>query len=286
MLRLTAFFRLLKITFREWRQRRPELIGAAIAFYILFSLGPLLYIMVHAAALVFGKAAAQSQLIHEIEIFAGADPAGVVRSILSRSEVHPANRLTAIVSIPMLVFGSAMVFYQLKNALNYIWGVGDCGGESVWRAVRHYLSSFFMVAFAGLILTLLVMKSIALSVLDAFLAENMPFPPLLFPALDFIVTMIVITFLFAMVYKILTEPRIRWSDEWIGAAVTSALITVSQFFIGKYFSSVRIATTYGAIGSFTILMVWIYWSSLVFLLGAMFTKVYATEYGSFHELNK
>ena len=140
-----------------------------------------------------------------------------------------------------------------------------------------------MVLFVGSILFFLVLKSYILTQLGIFLFSRFPYHALIMQFMDFILTFAVITFLFAMIYKKLTEPTIRWSDEWIGAAVTSLLFTVAQFLLNLYYSRIDIGSAFGAIGSFTLLLIWVYYSSLVFLLGAVFTKVYAREYGSFNE---
>ena len=273
---------LVGMTYREWREQKPELIGAAIAFYIIFSLGPILVIIVEAAGLIFGKAVAEGQIVHEFKTMVGENFAEVIQAIIVNAETPPAQTITMIISIPMILFGSTMIFFQLKNALNYIWGYKSISG-SFGKLARNYISSFVMVLFLGGLLLTLILKSFVLTLLAVFLKRIIPFPMLLLSILDWFVTFAVITFLFAMIYKILTEPEIRWSDEWIGAAVTSLLLMVSQYFIGVYFRKIDIGSALGAIGSFTLLLIWVYYSSLVFLLGAVFTKVYAREYGSLHE---
>lgn len=276
---LTAALRLTCLTAHEWRSCRPELIGAAIAFYIIFSLGPLLFIVIEIVGLIFGKAVAEGQIIHEIRALVGDQLAEIVRLIITNAETPPQRMMTTVISVPMVFFGSTMVFYQIKNALNYIWGV-PVYNNGIIRLVRNYLSTFIMVVFLGGVLLFLVIKSFALSMLGSFLYKSIPYRATLLQGTDIFVTFILITFLFAMIYRKLTEIDIRWSDEWTGAAVTSLLLTVSQFLINGYFKKIDIGSTYGAVGSLTLLLIWVYYSSLVFLFGAVFTKVYAREYGS------
>jgi len=273
---------LIRLTYVEWREQKPELIGAAIAFYIVFSLGPILVIVIEIAGLIFGKAVAESQIIHEFDSIVGPKLAQVIKVIIVNAETPPRQTVTMIVSVPLVILGSAMIFFQLKNALNYIWGVKTAGNGGVLGLVGNYISSFIMVLFLGALLFTLIVKSFALTLVGEFIESYVPFPLIVLSLLDSVFTFFVITLLFAMIYKILTEPKIRWSDEWIGAAVTSLLFTASQFLIGLYFSKIDIGSAFGAIGSFTLLLIWVYYSSIVFLLGAVFTKVYAREYGSFH----
>ena len=280
--RLKAVVGLIRLTMEEWRRQKPELIGAAIAFYIMFSLGPLLFIIIEIVGFIFGKAVAESQIVHEIHTMVGERLADVIRLIIVNAGTPPTQRITMIISFPMVAFGSTMVFYQIKNALDYIWGVEKTNGGA-GLMIRNYLSSFLMVLFVGAILFFLVVKSFVLTQLGIFLFSRFPYHALIMQTIDFIVTFGVITFLFAMIYKKLTEPRIRWSDEWIGAGVTSLLFTFAQFLLNLYYSRIDIGSAFGAIGSFTLILIWVYYSSLVFLLGAVFTKVYAREYGSFHE---
>lgn len=281
--RLKSLVAIARMTYREFRANRPELIGAGIAFYVLFSLGPLLFIVVEIAGLIFGKAVAESQIIYEIQTLVGDQLADVIRLIIENAESPPTQTLTVIISVPMVLYGATMVFYQIKNALDYIWGAPDSGSKGMLRVAANYVSSFLMVLFAGGILLFLIVKSFVLAMLSQFISARFPFEAFFMQSLDVILTFVIITFLFAMVYKKLTEPEIAWSDEWIGASVTSLLFTIAQYLLSIYYSKVDIASAYGAIGSFTLLVIWVYYSSLVFLLGAVFTKVYARERGSFRE---
>lgn len=279
MLTLRTAARLAKLTYQEWRTSKPELIGAAIAFYIIFSLGPLLFIIIEIVGLIFGKSVAESQILHEIRALVGEQLAEIVALIITNAETPPTQKLTTLISIPMVLFGSTMVFFQIKNALNYIWGATVYSG-GVFGLVRNYLSTFVMVIFLGGLLLFLVIKSFILAMLGHYLFQSFPYRAALMQGFDVFITFFLITFLFAMIYKKLTEPKIRWSDEWIGASVTSLLFTFSQFLINFYFSRIDIGSTFGAVGSLTLLLIWVYYSSLVFLFGAVFTKVYASEYGS------
>jgi len=266
---------LLKATFIEWRNQRPELLGAAISFYIIFSLGPVMVIIIGIVGLLFGKQVAESQIIQEIQRSIGPKLAEVIQTLIEEAFLHPARELTTILSIPIVVFGASMLFYRLKNTLNVIWGVKPQSRSNLIGAIKNYIFSFLMVIILGILLMILIIKSFLLVLLHEFLDNYIPFPIYLLQIIDGIFTFLAIIILFAMTYKILLETPIRWWDVWIGASVTSLMFIISQFIIGLYISKAEIGTAYGALGSLTILLVWIFYSSLIYLAGAIFTKVYS-----------
>ena len=268
-------------TFIEWRKQKPHLIGAALAFYILFSLGPILVLSVWFTDTLLGSYVTESQVFSEIRIAVGDQPASALDEIIKRANRTPAANVTPLISIPILFLAATLIFYQLVNALDHIWEVPYKKRTGFRGIITDYLFAFSMLVIVGFLLLALILKSMSLSILSEYLPHYVPYHGTLIHILDSTVSFAIVTGLFAFIYKILPETPIHWSDVWIGAAVTAFLFTASQFFIGFYIRTTHIATGYGALGSFTIVIVWVFYSSLVFLFGAAFTKVYSKRFGSF-----
>jgi membrane protein len=268
----------IKDTGKEFSKHNPLLIGAAISFYVLLSLGPILFIIIFSLGSVFGEKAVEGQIVNEIQNVVGQKPAEIIQTVIERVYKFPSKTMTLLSSIPLLFFGGTMIFYQIRNALNMVWEVEPPKESSgILRKLKSYSFSFLMLLVVGLIILLLVIKSPALSLLQ----QNIPLPGGLLKVLDLLLNFLVITFLFGMIYEILPAIDIKWSDVWVGAAVTAFLFSIVQVLIGINVSQSNIGNAAGAIGSFTILFLWIFYSSLIFLFGANFTKVYAKKIGSF-----
>ena len=170
-----------------------------------------------------------------------------------------------------------MIFFQLKNTLNMIWDVKPREKKRFIDSVINYGLSFSMVLLLGILLIILIIKSFLLAIFNEFIGQFLSFPVLFLNIIDIISTFCVTTFLFAMLYKILPDTYIKWSNIWTGALVTSFLFAIGQFIIGMYISKTDIDTAYGALGSLTVLLIWIFYSSLIFLVGAVFTKIYSQK---------
>lgn len=268
-------------TFSEWRKQKPHLIGAALAFYILFSLGPIFVLSVWFTSSIFGDYVSEREIFSEIQITVGSQPAAALDEIIKRANRTPAANVTPLVSIPILFLAATMIFYQLVNALNHIWGVPDKRHTGVAGILTNYLFAFSMLIIAGFLMLALILKSMSLSILSEYLPHSFPHHGTFIFILDSGASFIILTFLFAFIYKILPETTIHWPDVLVGGGVTAFLFTISQSLIGFYIMTSHIASGYGALGSFTILIVWVFYSSLVFLFGATFTKVYSRRFGSF-----
>jgi len=268
--------KLFRDTFVEWYKLKPELIGAAIAFYIIFSLGPILVIVISLVGLIFGDRAVEGQIVQEIHNIVGQKPAEVMEVLIRRAYSPPTQTISAIVSVPLVLFGATMIFFQLKNTLNVIWGIRTRSRSRIIGFLRTYMFSFIMVIILGLLLFLFVVKSFTISLLTELFN---PFPRYAVQILDFIFSFGIITILFGTIYDLLPDVKIKVSDVWVGACVTSLLFNSMQFLIGLYLGHANVDSAYGAVGSITILFIWIYYSSLIFLLGAVFTKVYACKSG-------
>ncbi|MFC1538481.1 YihY/virulence factor BrkB family protein, partial [Candidatus Latescibacterota bacterium] len=268
---------LVKSTYQEWLKQKPALLGAAIAFYFIFSLGPILVITVGAVGLIFGKQAAEGQIVQEIYSIIGQKPAEVIQSFIIQASSPPTRILTTILSIPTVLLGSIMIFIQLKNTLNIIWDVKPPNKKRFNYYLLNYGLLFLIVVLIGILLILLIIKSFLLAIFSDFVGQFLPFHIFFLLMIDLIITFCFTTVLFAVLYKILPDIYIKWSNIWIGALVTSFMFAIGQLLIGLYISKTDIDTAYGALGSLTVLLIWIFYSSLIFLAGAIFTKVYSQK---------
>jgi membrane protein len=262
-------------TFNEWRRQRPEILGAALAFYIIFSLGPLLAITLWIVGAIFGNQVAEGQLLEYIRLNIGDKPALIMRAIMERSFSRPTGIVTTIISIPLVFLGSTMIFAQLKNTLNLIWGIDLHHRYKLRAAVKNYLFSFLMIFVLWSLLIILILKSFVIVILHEYIDMFLPYPIYILQVADIIFSFGVTAVLFAAAYRILLEVHIGWVNIWMGAGVTSFMFMVSQFFIGLYISKTGIDTAFGALGSLTILVIWIFYSAQIFVAGAVFTKVFS-----------
>jgi membrane protein len=266
-------------TFREWRASKPELIGASLAFYILFSLGPLLVITVWILGLFFGKRAAEGEIVYQIQAIVGQKPAAVMQYILAEAVSPPRRYIATIISVPLMLFGSTMIFFQLRNALHFIWEAPHTGRGGISTLIVDYLYAIPKVAIVGAAFLMLIVKSSIITILGEILRGQVTEAGYIVKIGDFLLTFGIVTLLFAFIYRFLPRVRIGKSDLWIGAAVTSLLMTLGQMVIGYYIRTTEVDTAYGAIGLFTVLLIWIFYSSQIFILGAVFTKVYSLKFG-------
>ena len=280
--KLGGGYDLLRATVREWRDDRASRLAAALSYYTVFSLVPLLVIGLAAAGQVFGEEAATNQLVAQLRQIVGDTGARAVVAMiisLSRVELSP---LGTVAGIGALVFGASHVFAELKDVLNTIWQVAQRPNAGWKRAVLNRLAAIAMVLGMGLLLVASLALAAALSAVDNLLGAWLAGLPYLFAvkAVNLIAGFGINTLLFAAIYKILPDTEIGWSDVWIGSAMTSALFTAGQFLIGTYFGSSRLAAALGPTGAIVIVLIWIYFSAQILFFGAELTWVYANRYGS------
>jgi membrane protein len=306
---LKVIFTLLKDTFSEWKLDKSPRLGAALAYYTVFSLSPLLIIVVAIAGFAFGREAVEGQIVEQIQGLVGKDSAKIVQTMIESARAPGSNIIATIVGIVTLLIGAAGVFNELQDALNTIWRVKPKPGPDVMEIIKNYLKtvrssgfshswgqlrllpqtlmpslrnrfmSFTVVLGVGFLLLVSLVVSAALAALDKFLGGLLPSLHVL-QVVNFIVSFGVITALFAMIYKVLPDVEIAWSNVWIGAALTSLLFTIGKFLIGLYLGNSSVASPYGAAGSLVIILIWIYYSAQILFFGAEFTKVYTRRYSS------
>jgi membrane protein len=266
--------KILKKTGKEWLKHNPLLLGASISFYVILSLGPVLAVIILVLGEILGNQAAQGKIVEEIENIVGEKPASALQTIIEKASSSSFKTMAIISSIPLLFFGTTMVFFQLRNALNLIWEVEE-EEKDFKEKIKNYSFSFLMLIIVGFFFLLLVLKDPALSFIEGNII-GIPGP--LFQILNLILSFILISLLFAAVYKILLNVKIG-KDIWIGAVVTSFLFLIVQFLVGINAKNSEVDSAFGALGYITILLLWVFYSSLIFLFGAVFTKIYSTQYG-------
>jgi membrane protein len=255
--------------------------GAALAYYTLFSAAPLLIITIAVAGLFFGQEAAQGEIVAQIQGLIGREGATVVQGLL-KSASDPARDIFAmVVSIITLVIGATTVFAELQSDLDRIWRVPAPANENnILNLLRSRLLSFGLVLGLGFLLLVSLVVSAAIAALGKWWNGIFNGWEVLLHALEFSVSLACSTLLFAMIYKIMPRARIAWRDVWIGAAVTALLFGSGKSLIGLYLGKAGVASGFGAAGSLVVLLVWVYFAAQIFLLGAEFTWAYSHEYGS------
>jgi len=275
-----AVFELLKMTFTAWSNDKVPRMGAALAYYTIFSLAPLLVIAISIAGLVFGAKAVQGQIMGEIQGLIGPDSAKAVQTMIQSAHKPANSTIASLIGLILLLVGASGVFSEMQDALNTIWHVNAKGKSGVWNYLKGRFLSFGMVLGIGFLLLVSLVLSAALAAMANYLESVVTIPAALLHSADFLFSVFFITVLFAMIFKLLPDARISWSDVWVGAALTSVSFTIGKFLIGFYIGKSVTASTYGAAGSLVIIVAWIYYSALLLYFGAEFTHVYSQQCGS------
>ena len=270
---------LLKATFKDWNEDKASRLAAALAYYTAFSVAPLLLIAIVIAGLVFGDEAAQGSIFAQLQGLLGPEAAGTIETAVKNSRQSGASTISAIIGIVTLVWSASNVFSQLQDALNTIWEVQPKPAGIVGSLKRRLLPMSMVLGIGFLLLVSLVLSA-GLAALGRFFNELLPGASVLWEIVNFVISFGVVTGLFAAMYKLLPDVEIRWSDVWIGAAVTALLFTIGKLLIGLYLGNASIGSTYGAAGSLLVVLVWVYYSAQILFFGAEFTQVYARRYGS------
>ena len=253
--------------------------GASMAFYAVTSLAPILLIIIAIAGLVFGEEAARNALAGQFQALMGQQSAELLQSAVQNAGKKSSGVLATIIGMVTLIATASGVFGEMQSALNTIWKV-EPQGTTVSRLLRARAASLGLVAALGFLLLVSLVVSAAISALGDYVNTVLPFGKLILSILNTVISFTLIAVLFAAIYKILPDKRLEWGDVIIGAIATSLLFTIGKSLIGWYLGTSAVASTYGAAGALIIVLLWIYYSSQIFLLGAEFTRVYASHHGS------
>ncbi|MFC4160767.1 YihY/virulence factor BrkB family protein [Chitinimonas lacunae] len=268
-----------------WIDDYAPSMGAALAYYTVFSLAPLLLIVISVAGLVFGAEVARDAILTEMRMLIGMQGAQAVETLLSSVSKPAESTAATLVGVVVLLIGATTVFAELQDALDRIWRVARPDNRSgVWSLLRTRLLSFGMILGIGFLLIVSLVASAALAMLEKWWAPWFGEWLKVAQVVNFLLSFGLITTVFAMIYKIMPRVRISWRDVWLGALVTALLFTIGKAFIGWYIGTSGVASGYGAAGSLIVLLLWVYYSAQIFLLGAEFTWIYAHQFGSFRQL--
>jgi membrane protein len=270
---------LVKETASSWSADYCPSMGAAISYYTLFSIAPLLLIVIAVAGFVFGAEAARGEIFGQLRGLLGSDGAKAVEDLLQAANRPGAGLVSAITGLVVLLLGATTVFNELQNALDRIWRApARTKSSGIWNLLRTRLLSFGMVLGVAFLLMVSLVVSAALAALGKW------WTPAGWEAvmhvLDIVISFGLVTVMFALIYRYIPRAHVAWHDVWTGAAVTSLLFAIGKFAIGLYLGKSSVASSFGAAGSLVVLMVWVYYSAQIFLFGAEFTWVFAHEHGS------
>lgn len=255
--------------------------GASLAFYTLFSVAPILIIALAIAGAVFGPHTAEKEVLGELQGLTGDAGAEAVRNLLSSAHYSDKRGLAAAVGVITLLIGATSVFGELQYALDRIWGTPRHKRSTAWwEFIRARILSFGMVLGVGFLLLVSLIASAALAAFGGWLETRVAGLEIMLPLLDLGLSFAMTIALFAMIYKYVPRESITWRDVWIGAAVTAFLFTIGKWLIGLYLGRSSFSSAYGAAGSLIVLLLWVYYSAQIFLLGAEFTRVFAYTFGS------
>ena len=275
-------FKLLKATFDAWMEDNALRLSAALAYYSIFSIAPLLVIAISVAGLVLGEEAVRGQLDDQLKSYVGAQAAESVQSMVQSASKPSEGWTGAVVGFVTLLLGASGVFGQLKDALNTIWEVKPRAGAAIMGFVRERLLNFGMVLVIGFLLLTSLLLTTALAALHAYFESLFGIPPFVAGVLGFLVSFGVVTTLFAFIFKVLPDAQVEWRNVWTGAVVTALLFELGKFGLGFYLGRESMASSFGAAGSVVLLLLWVYYASCILLFGAEFTQEYAKATG--HEI--
>jgi membrane protein len=274
---------LLMESFDEWNRHKAPRLGASLAFYTLLSLTPLILVVVSIVGLVFGHDVAQRDIIQQVGMLVGAPGAKAIQAVLEGSRNKTHGVIATTVGVATLLFGASGVLIELQDALNTIWEVPTpavTGIRKVTAFIKQRLFSFAIVLSIGFLLVVSLMISAWIAALTTLSASILPGQEFVVHVLNALISFVVITGLFATIYKIMPDVRIEWRDVILGGAATSLLFTVGKLIIGLYLGKASFASTYGAAASIVVLVIWVYYSGQIFFLGAELTRSFANRYGS------
>ena len=273
---------LLKQTAKEWSEDRAPQLGAALAYYTVFSLAPLILVLLAIIGIVFRNDAAGAWTTITAQMGHVLDPSAlkVIQDIAQNASRTGQSKIMAIIGIGLAILGASGVFGQLQSSLNTIWGVRAKPGAGVWGFLRdRFLSSAMVGSICFLLLVSLVLESV-LKGLSRYLETSVPGGAIMALGAYFVLDLVVVVLMFAMIFKFLPDVKVQWRHVWTGAVITGVLFLIGKWALGLYLGSGAAGSAYGAATSLISLLLWIYYSSQILLFGAEFTQVYADESGA------
>jgi len=278
---IIQFWDLLKQTSSSFVDDNVMKLSAALSYYTLFSLPPLLIVIVSICGVFFGRDAVQGKIVGQIGGLVGKDTAIQLQEIMKNAELSNSGILATIIGVSVLIFGASGVFTEIQDSINIIWGLKAKPKKGLWKFMINRIMSFSMIATVGFLLVVSLVVSSLMDLLSNRLEVIFPKVTVhLFYLLNMVSVLAIITLLFTIIYRTLPDAKIAWKDGVSGAAFTAVLFMIGKFAIGAYLANSTIASVYGAAGSIIILIIWIYYSAIILYFGAEFTKAYALTLGS------
>lgn len=279
--RIISVWSILKRAVTEFSNDKAVKLSASLAYYTVFSFPPMLIVIITTVGMVFGRKAVEGRVFTRLDQLVGANAAAQIEQTIRNISLSQDTKTANIIGIITLVIGATGVFTEIQDSINIIWGIKTKPKRGWLRMLFNRLLSFSMVIAIGfLLLVALVLEALLVAFSDK-LKEFFPdITVYVFQGVNFIITFMITTLLFAIIFKVLPDARIKWKDVLVGAMVTAGLFMIGKFLIGYYLGQSTLGTDYGAAGSVIILLLWVYYSSIILFFGAEFTQVYAYRYGS------
>lgn len=272
--------KLLKQTFKEYNEDKVPRLAAALAYYTVFSIPPLLVIVIAIVGFFFGRSNAQDAILQQVSNLIGAQGADAIGTILMSTDDPEGGLIATIIGVVLLLLGASGVFGQLQDSLNTIWEVRPKPGQGIGAMIRKRFFTFSMVLGVGFLLLVSMVITTFLVSLGTIIRGVLPGSTLVLQIVNFLVAFLLITLLFGLIYRYVPDAKIAWKDVWLGAAVTTLLFTIGKQVIGLYLGNSDIGSTFGIFASLIVLLVWVYYFAQIMLFGAEFTQVYANMYGA------
>ena len=280
------WWQVVKLTIADWQEDNATRLAAALAYYTLFSIAPLLLVVVAVTGFALGEEAVSGELHTQLQSFLGDDGATLVEEMIARARNPGAGIFASVTGMAALLFGASGAFSQLKDALNTIWEVPPTATGGWWGTIRSRFLSFAMVLCIGFLLLVSLVVSAGLHAAEGMIGNIIPGPDVIVHLANLAISGLIIGALFALILKYLPDAKIPWRHVWRGAALAAVLFTIGKYLFGLYLGRGTISSTYGAAGSVVVLLLWTYYSALILFLGAEFTQAHARIFGGLDNLAK
>lgn len=275
-----AIWTLVPETFQQWSEDKASKLAAALAYYTIFSLAPLLIIVIAIAGSAFGEEAARGEIVGQIQNLVGTEGAEFLEIAIQNASRPQVGTIASMISVVVLLIGATGVFAELQDSLNTIWDVKPRPGRGVFTIIRQRFLSFAMILGIGFLLLVSLVISAGLTALITYFSNALPGIDAIWQYLNFLLSFAITTFIFALIFKVLPDVKITWNDVLIGAVITSVLFVIGKFLLGEYIGRSALGSAYGAAGSLVVIIAWVYYAAQILFLGAEFTQVYARRYGT------
>jgi membrane protein len=276
-----SIWSVLKQSFKGFSEDKVPKLCASLAYYTVFSIGPLLIVLIFLAGFIYGREAIEGSIFAQLKGFVGADAAAQMQEIVKNASISGKGSVAATIGVITLLIGATTVFGEIQDSINSIWGLKAKPKAGILKLLKDRLRSFGIIGSLGFLLLVSLVVTAIVEGLNQRLERIFPdITVVLFYIINLIITLSVVTVLFAVIFKVLPDAKIKWRDVWAGAIATAVLFMIGKFAIALYVSKSSLGTTYGTAGSFVVLLVWIYYSSFILYFGAEFTKAWALKYGS------